>query len=122
MPGFLEDKTYLISPSINESFGYAIAEAMARGIIPLIRNRPGVKDLWPTGFIYNTPSDLLRIMKEVDAYSHDYLTVKQKLRTWVEKRYDRKDQLNTINQRVRQTLNLHPEHNRKLTRQLLTTV
>jgi glycosyltransferase involved in cell wall biosynthesis len=45
---WLEDKDYLISPSIVESFGYGIAEAMVKGIKPLILNRPGAiwREVW----------------------------------------------------------------------------
>ncbi len=42
---WLETVDYLISPSIVESFGYSIAEAMAKGIKPLIHERPGA--IWP---------------------------------------------------------------------------
>ncbi len=51
---FLEDKDYTLSTSIHESFGYNIAEAMARGIKPIIHNFDGAKSLWPSELIYNT--------------------------------------------------------------------
>jgi glycosyltransferase involved in cell wall biosynthesis len=37
---WLEDKNYVLSTSIHESFGYGIAEAMARGIKPIIHDFP----------------------------------------------------------------------------------
>lgn len=47
---WLEGMDYLISPSIVESFGYGIAEAMVKGIKPLILNRPGAiwTEVWRT--------------------------------------------------------------------------
>uniref|UniRef100_A0A7V4CPH1 Glycosyltransferase n=1 Tax=Fervidobacterium pennivorans TaxID=93466 RepID=A0A7V4CPH1_FERPE len=50
---FLEDKNYLLSTSIHESFGYNIAEAMARGIKPIIHNYHGAKEQWPEELVYN---------------------------------------------------------------------
>lgn len=44
--GFLEDKNYLLSASHKEAFGYNIAEAMAKGIKPLIHRFYGCDDLW----------------------------------------------------------------------------
>ena len=39
---WLEKVDYLISPSIVESFGYSIAEAMVKGIFPILHDRQGV--------------------------------------------------------------------------------
>lgn len=50
---FLEDKNYLLSTSIHESFGYNIAEAMARGIKPIIHNFHGAREIWPKECVYN---------------------------------------------------------------------
>jgi len=50
MDDWMDQIDYLMSPSIVESFGYSIAEAMAKGIKPLIRNRPGAiwHETWRT--------------------------------------------------------------------------
>lgn len=47
---WLDGVDYLISPSIVESFGFSIAEAMCKGIKPLIHTRPGAiwNDTWTT--------------------------------------------------------------------------
>ena len=47
---WLEDMDYILSPSVVESFGYSIAEAMLKGIKPLVRKRPGAiwKETWRT--------------------------------------------------------------------------
>lgn len=50
---WLNDKAFLIAPGMKEAFGYAIGEAMAKGITPIINNFWGAGDLWPKEYIYN---------------------------------------------------------------------
>jgi len=47
---WLEDKDYLIQPSNYETFCYAVAEAMAKGIRPLIAKWPGAERTWGNEF------------------------------------------------------------------------
>ncbi len=66
---WLDDMNYIISPSVVESFGYSIAEAMAKGIKPLIRSRAGAiwNDCW------RTPQDFLDMIDPQSPYvSEDY--------------------------------------------------
>jgi len=44
---FLEDKNYLLHASKKEAFSYATAEAMAKGIKPVVHHFYGADDLWP---------------------------------------------------------------------------
>lgn len=44
---FLEDKDYLLCASHKEAFSYATAEAMAKGIKPVMHRFYGAEDLWP---------------------------------------------------------------------------
>lgn len=44
---FLEDKNYLLHCSKKEAFSYATAEAMAKGIKPILHHFYGAEDLWP---------------------------------------------------------------------------
>lgn len=44
---FLEGKNYLLHASHKEAFSYATAEAMAKGIKPVIHRFYGADDLWP---------------------------------------------------------------------------
>jgi glycosyltransferase involved in cell wall biosynthesis len=44
---FLEDKNYLLHASHKEGFSYAVAEAMAKGIKPVVHRFYGADDLWP---------------------------------------------------------------------------
>jgi len=44
---FLEDKDFLLHASVKEGFSYATAEAMAKGIKPVLHRFYGADDLWP---------------------------------------------------------------------------
>ena len=44
---FLEDKNYLLHGSHKEAFSYATAEAMAKGIKPVVHRFYGADDVWP---------------------------------------------------------------------------
>jgi glycosyltransferase involved in cell wall biosynthesis len=51
---WLEDKDYLISTSIHESFGYNIAEAMAMGIKPVVHDFLYAPEIWNRRYLFNT--------------------------------------------------------------------
>jgi hypothetical protein len=55
---------YLLSASMWESLGYTIVEAMALGIKPLIHDRPGARQLWPTDLLWRGFADLDRLVTE----------------------------------------------------------
>ena len=59
---WLEGKDYLISTSVSESFGYNIAEAMAKGIKPLIHNWPGAKNIYPQSLVFNTVEEAVSMI------------------------------------------------------------
>lgn len=46
MNAWLNDKDYFLLPSTKEAFSYATAEAMAKGIKPIINNWEGSKETW----------------------------------------------------------------------------
>lgn len=52
MNKWLENKNYILSTSIHESFGYAIAEAMSKGIKPIIHEFHGAYSLWDSGYLF----------------------------------------------------------------------
>jgi len=86
---FLEDKNYIISTSIHESFGYNIAEAMARGIKPIIHNFDGAKTLWPNELIYNTIDEAVERITEQTYDSESY-------RRFIEDNYSLEEQIYEI--------------------------
>lgn len=55
---WLEDKDYFLLPSTKEAFSYATAEAMAKGIKPILNNWEGSKDTWGD-FICDTQGEML---------------------------------------------------------------
>lgn len=69
---WLEDKNYLISTSIHESFGYGIAEAMARGIKPVIHDFMYANEIWDEEFLYNTVDEAVEAILSDDYDSHKY--------------------------------------------------
>ncbi|MBI9086551.1 MAG: glycosyltransferase [Desulfobacterales bacterium] len=89
VPVWMADKHFLISTSVFESFGYAIAEAMATGIKPLIHNFPGASSLYPRELLFNTVSDCVN-----SALSDDYTPVAY--RRFIEENYRLEFQLRGI--------------------------
>lgn len=69
---FLEDKSYILSTSLHESFGYSIAEAMARGIKPVVHHFPFATDMWPEEMLFNTVDDAVNIIRSETYTSRAY--------------------------------------------------
>ncbi|WP_226678953.1 FkbM family methyltransferase [Mesobacillus jeotgali] len=83
---WLEDKDYLLAASYNESFGFYIAEAMAKGIKPIIHNFPFAKKNWPIEYLYNTVHEAVEMIRNDEYISASY-------RTFIEKNYSLDKQL-----------------------------
>jgi len=49
LDGWLEDMNFILHTSTVEAFGYVIAEAMCKGIKPLIYDWEGAREVWPEG-------------------------------------------------------------------------
>lgn len=69
---FLEDSKYLLSTSTLESFSFVIAEAMSKGIKPLIHDWIGARDIWPEKLIWNDIDDLVALIDEDEYDSAGY--------------------------------------------------
>lgn len=54
MPAWFQDKGVLLSTSLYESFGFAIGEAAAAGLCPIIFDFPNASSLWPEDWIVHT--------------------------------------------------------------------
>lgn len=73
MENFWEDKNYLLHTSIQEGHSYAIMEAMARGIKPVIHNFRGAKELYsPIHFIFNTVDEAVNLITWPYIHSKNY--------------------------------------------------
>ncbi|MCH8929222.1 MAG: glycosyltransferase [Candidatus Marinimicrobia bacterium] len=89
MNNWLNTIDYLISPSISESFSYIIGEAMAKGIKPVVIDRPGAEDLWGEEFLFRTTEEAVEmILPKSDYDSEAYRKIAE--------RYSLDKQLNQI--------------------------
>jgi len=71
---WLDDKDYLLSASHKEAFGYSIAEAMAKGIKPIVHEFYGFEPLWgDSGYTWATLQEAYDLITKYDYYSSDYL-------------------------------------------------
>lgn len=70
-----EDKNYCLSASKKEAYGYNIAEAMAKGIKPIIHNFLGADAIWPelTWFNIDEAIDMIIEMEYDSASYRQYL-------------------------------------------------
>lgn len=53
MNDWYENIDILLHPGMKETFCYAVGEAMAKGIRPVINNFYGAEDIWPREYLYN---------------------------------------------------------------------
>ena len=71
MEEFWEDKNFLLHTSIQEGHSYAIMEAMARGIKPIIHNFRGAKEL------YSNVDSSLRVLFNTVEQAADKIMIKE---------------------------------------------
>jgi len=78
MEEFWKDKNYLLHTSIQEGHSYAIMEAMARGIKPVIHNFRGAlnEQLYPDINVFNTVEEAADMIMSQEYYSKLY-------RSWI---------------------------------------
>ena len=62
MEAFWHNKNYLLHTSIHEGHSYAIMEAMARGIKPVIHNYYGASEQYPEKLLFNTVAEAVEMM------------------------------------------------------------
>jgi len=96
---WLEDKSYIISTSIHESFGYGIAEAMARGIKPVIHDFLFAEEIWPKKYLFNTIDEAVDMITSNEYNSAEY-------RDFIETNY-------SLEKQMESTLNLLKNLNSK---------
>jgi len=93
IPHWLENKNYLLSTSIHESFGYGIAEAMAAGIKPVIHNFPGAKEIFKSEYLFNNLDELVEMITSDNYESEEY-------RKFIKDKYSLESQLEQIDQLI----------------------
>ena len=98
MEEFWKDKNYLLHTSIQEGHSYAIMEAMARGIKPVIHNFRGALDeqLYPDINVFNTVEEAADMIMSQEYYSKLY-------RNWIiNKGWTLENQLKKIRNIIRE--------------------
>jgi len=68
MNDFYEEIDILLMPCLKESFNYGIAEAMAKGIKPVINNFYGAEKVWPNDHVFNTYTEAVDRINNLDKY------------------------------------------------------
>lgn len=108
---WLEDKNYILSSSIHESFGYGIAEAMTRGIKPIIHNFVFAGEVWDERYLFNTIDEAIYMITSENYNSREY-------RKFIEDNYSLEKQTNNIRKLINEIKNneyLNKVENEKLT-------
>jgi FkbM family methyltransferase len=90
---WLEDKNYILSTTMFESFGYGIAEAMAKGIKPIIHNFVFSKEVWPEKYLFNTIEEAVDMIISDEYNSLEY-------RNFIEENYSFDEQIRKIKEIV----------------------
>lgn len=75
---FLEDKNYILHCSKKEAFSYAVAEAMAKGIKPVLHRFYGADALWPN-LTWNTIDEAVDMITDPDPFGYNSNFYKQYL-------------------------------------------
>lgn len=88
---WLSDKDYLLNASIKEAFSYVTAEAMAKGIKPVIHRFFGSEEIWPEKYIWTTEMDAVRALASDDYHPEEY-------RKYIEENYDERRMLSEIDE------------------------
>jgi len=94
---WLDNKHYLILPTVHEGNPYSVLEAAAVGIRPLVHTFPGAYELYPEDWTFRTAEefvDRLKYSTYVPARHHRY----------VAHRYGLKEQVESINELLRALL------------------
>ena len=84
---FWEDKTYALLTSFKEAFSYAMGEAMAKGVKPLIHHFYGAENVWDKKYLWDKVSECKPMLAEYEYNPQEY-------RGYIEKNYNLKDMLN----------------------------
>lgn len=102
MPQWYQDKSYVISTSLFESFHYSIAEGMSSGLLPLIHDWYGADYLYPTQCLFADPDDCVNLVKRYETANVGLL--RQEHRNVIVNRYAQSDRLAEIEELLTQLL------------------
>lgn len=80
MNAWLEDKEFYLLTSGKEAFSYSTAEAMAKGIKPIIHHFYAANEIYPEKYIFDKNSDAVKMILSEEYNSKEY-------REFIEKNY-----------------------------------
>jgi hypothetical protein len=103
---WLEDKDYILSTSVFESFGMSIAEGMAKGLKPVVHNWPGAIGLYPEEMLFGTVEEAVQMVVAAKFESRSY-------RAFITEHYELRAQVGRVRQMMEQLVSL-PEVEREL--------
>lgn len=86
-----EQMDFIITPSLKEAFSYATAEAMAKGIKPIINNWWGAPTIWDEKYIYYDLDQAVEMILSGDYHPEEY-------RHYIQDHYDAKRMLAEFDQ------------------------
>jgi len=92
MNAWLENKDFALCCSKKETFSYAIAEGMCKGLKPVIHNFLGADKIWDSKYIWNSIDDAIYMLTSGDFNPQEY-------RNYVE-RYSLTKMMERINNEV----------------------
>lgn len=72
MNEWYEGIDYLLHPGMKEAFCYAVGEAAAKGIKPIVNNFYGSDDIWPSDWRYNTHEEAVKMFARGVKPNNDY--------------------------------------------------
>ncbi len=88
------DKDFVISTSLFESFHYSIAEGMASGLMPLIHDWCGAKEIYPHEYLFADPDECLSLLKRLEKAPKHRLA--EENRRFIVERYNQADKYRQI--------------------------
>jgi glycosyltransferase involved in cell wall biosynthesis len=89
---YMEDKDYIISTSLFESFQFGLAEGMAQGCVPLVHCWTGSDLIYPKKYIFTFPEECVNIIKDFESIDNKE-GEREILRQHIVDRYSLKDQI-----------------------------
>lgn len=90
---WLEDKDYVLCCSTKETFSYAIAEGMSKGLKPIIHNFYGASEVWPQDYIWNSIDE---VIEKITSPEHSPVSY----RDYIDNTYSLKNMMARINKEV----------------------
>jgi len=94
---YLEDKDYVISTSLFESFQYSLAEGMSQGVVPIIHGWLGSEQLYPKKYLFYNLPECVNVIKEFEELNDEGKEEERKeLRKYIVDKFSLEKQISEI--------------------------